>query len=63
MIDPATYTIGNVALVLANRVVDQGWLSVADGMIAALGEGQPSCPVRGDAVIDGAGDAHRSRTG
>jgi alpha-D-ribose 1-methylphosphonate 5-triphosphate diphosphatase len=43
--------LANARIVLADRVIDNGWLAVADGCIAEVGEGAP--PERG---VDMAGD-------
>ena len=31
--------IGNARIVLANRVIERGWIAFADGRIAGMGEG------------------------
>ena len=31
--------IGNARIVLADRVIERGWIAFADGRIAGLGEG------------------------
>jgi alpha-D-ribose 1-methylphosphonate 5-triphosphate diphosphatase len=38
--------LANARVVLADRVIDRGWLAVSDGVIAEFGEGQP--PERGE---------------
>jgi alpha-D-ribose 1-methylphosphonate 5-triphosphate diphosphatase len=45
------FVLANARIVLADRVIDNGWLAVADGRIAGVGEGAP--PERGH---DAAGD-------
>src|ERR687891_470179 len=39
------HVFANARMVLADRVIEQGWLAVADGVIAEFGEGRP--PERG----------------
>ena len=34
--------LGNARLVLADRVIEQGWIALADGCIAEFGEGDPA---------------------
>jgi len=45
MNDPSEYVLTNAVLVLPDRVVDSGWVAVADGVIAEIGEG--AAPERG----------------
>lgn len=40
------HVFANARLVLADRVIEQGWLAVSDGVIAGFGEGDP--PERGE---------------
>ena len=51
MSDDQDFILTNARLVLADRVIDNGWLAVAGGRIAEIGEG--AAPERGD---DLAGD-------
>lgn len=51
MTEPTEFLIENASLVLPDRVVEKGWVAVADGRIAEIGEG--AAPERG---IDFAGD-------
>lgn len=51
MLDPREFVIENAALVLPDRVIQQGWVAVASGIIAEIGEGE--APERG---IDAQGD-------
>jgi alpha-D-ribose 1-methylphosphonate 5-triphosphate diphosphatase len=39
-----TLVLSNARLVLANTVVENGWLTCADGVIAEIGEGEPPKP-------------------
>src|SRR3984893_15944474 len=51
----------NVRLVLADRVIEAGWIAVADGMIADFGTGRPPAgaeDVAGDFVIPGLIELH-----
>jgi alpha-D-ribose 1-methylphosphonate 5-triphosphate diphosphatase len=41
-----TTVLTNARIVLADRVIERGWLAMADGVIAEFGEGRP--PERGD---------------
>ena len=43
---PQTSVLANARIVLADRVIERGWLAMADGVIAEFGEGRP--PERGD---------------
>ena len=38
--DATEFLIQNARLVLRDRVVENGWIAIADGLIAGLGEGQ-----------------------
>ena len=35
--------IGNARVVLADRIIDRGWVAVAGGRIAEFGEGDAPC--------------------
>jgi alpha-D-ribose 1-methylphosphonate 5-triphosphate diphosphatase len=53
--------IGNARIVLANQVIERGWIALADGRIADLGEGQ--APERcedagGDLILPGLIELH-----
>jgi len=37
---PKESLIANARIVLADRVIEQGWLALADGRIAEIGEGR-----------------------
>src|SRR5713226_2981643 len=49
--DRDDFVLANARVVLADAVIERGWVAVADGKIAEIGEGRP--PARGD---DLAGD-------
>src|SRR5262252_2799672 len=51
MTQPEDFVVTNARIVLADRVIENGWLAVAHGCIAEIGEGAP--PERGH---DAAGD-------
>src|ERR1700753_4348639 len=56
MIAMSEPVIGNARIVLADRVIDHGWIAIADGRIAEFGEGRPpagSEDVGGDLVMAG----------
>src|SRR4051812_231202 len=53
--------LGNARLVLADRVIDQGWVALVDGRIAAFGDGDAprgAEDVRGDLVMPGLVELH-----
>src|SRR6202012_568810 len=53
--------IGNARVVLADRVVEQGWVAFADGRIAGIGEGTApgaSEDARGDLLMPGLVELH-----
>lgn len=53
--------LGNARLVLADRVIEQGWVAMADGRIAEFGEGRApagSQDVAGDLVMPGLIELH-----
>ena len=53
--------IGNARIVLADRVIEQGWIAVADGKIAEFGEGDAPAgfdDVRGDLIMPGLVELH-----
>jgi alpha-D-ribose 1-methylphosphonate 5-triphosphate diphosphatase len=54
-------TIGNARIVLAERVIDRGWVRVANGCIAEFGEGDASSgheDARGDLIMPGLIELH-----
>ncbi len=51
MIEPEDFVLANARVVLADRVIEDGWVAVAEGRIAEVGEG--AAPERG---VDMAGD-------
>jgi alpha-D-ribose 1-methylphosphonate 5-triphosphate diphosphatase len=53
--------LGNARLVLADRVIERGWIEFADGVMAALGEGAPRGPhedLAGDLLVPGLVELH-----
>jgi alpha-D-ribose 1-methylphosphonate 5-triphosphate diphosphatase len=61
MSQPEDFVLSNARIVLADRVIDNGWLAVAQGRIAETGEGRP--PERGhdaggDLVMPGLVELH-----
>ena len=53
--------LANARLVLADRVVEHGWIAVADGRIAEIGEGSPperGVDLGGDTLIPGLVELH-----
>jgi alpha-D-ribose 1-methylphosphonate 5-triphosphate diphosphatase len=53
--------IGNAKLVLADRVIDKGWVAFADGVVAGFGEGDAPAgaeDARGDLVMPGLIELH-----
>jgi alpha-D-ribose 1-methylphosphonate 5-triphosphate diphosphatase len=58
---PKSFVIANARLVLADRMVDQGWLAVVDGRIAELGEGkapESGLDFAGDLLLPGLIELH-----
>jgi alpha-D-ribose 1-methylphosphonate 5-triphosphate diphosphatase len=48
--------IGNARIVLADRVIERGWIGFADGRVAGYGEGKPpagSADAGGDLIMPG----------
>ncbi|WP_293860032.1 alpha-D-ribose 1-methylphosphonate 5-triphosphate diphosphatase [uncultured Alsobacter sp.] len=59
--EPRAFVIENARLVLRDRVVEAGWLAVADGRIAETGEGRAperGFDVEGDTLIPGLVELH-----
>jgi alpha-D-ribose 1-methylphosphonate 5-triphosphate diphosphatase len=53
--------IGNAAIVLADRVIEHGWVAIAGGRIAEIGEGKApagSADARGDLLMPGLVELH-----
>src|SRR5215469_1190762 len=53
--------IGNAAVVLADRVIEHGWVAITDGRISEIGEGKPpgaSEDARGDLLMPGLIELH-----
>src|SRR5216683_1085612 len=53
--------IANARIVLADRVIENGWLACADGRIVEIGEGKPPEPgedAGGDLVLPGLVELH-----
>ena len=53
--------LGNARLVLADRVIERGWIAFADGRIAEFGEGEAPAgheDARGDLVMPGLIELH-----
>ena len=58
---PTDIVFSNADLVLPDRIVENGWIAVSDGMIAEIGEGRP--PERGldcgrDTIVPGLVELH-----
>src|SRR5258708_19897950 len=59
--NPKETVITNARIVLADRVIGQGWLALADGRIAEIGEGRGAAgaeDARGDLVMPGLIELH-----
>jgi alpha-D-ribose 1-methylphosphonate 5-triphosphate diphosphatase len=57
----ARTALGNGRLVLADRVIERGWVAIEDGVIAALGEGEGpagSEDMAGDLIMPGLVELH-----
>jgi alpha-D-ribose 1-methylphosphonate 5-triphosphate diphosphatase len=53
--------VGNAGVVLADRVIERGWVAVADGRIAEIAEGDPpagSLDAQGDLLMPGLVELH-----
>jgi len=58
---PQEMILGNARLVLADRVIERGWVAVADGRIAEIGEGDApkgALDAHGDLVMPGLVELH-----
>ncbi|MGA7808230.1 MAG: alpha-D-ribose 1-methylphosphonate 5-triphosphate diphosphatase, partial [Bradyrhizobium sp.] len=58
---PSETVIGNARIVLADRLIERGWIAVADGRIAEIGEGTApagSLDAAGDLVMPGLIELH-----
>src|ERR1700761_6490996 len=58
---PKVSVIANARIVLADRVIEQGWLALADGRIAEIGEGRAPAGAEdagGDIVMPGLIELH-----
>ncbi|MDR3374597.1 MAG: alpha-D-ribose 1-methylphosphonate 5-triphosphate diphosphatase [Ancalomicrobiaceae bacterium] len=59
--DSNEFLAENARLVLSDRVIESGWIAVADGMIAAFGEGKGpagAADLKGDTIIPGLIELH-----
>lgn len=45
---PKDFVLADARIILADRVIDNGWLAVSNGLIAEVGEGRP--PERGESL-------------
>jgi len=55
------FVLANARIVLADAVIERGWVAVADGRIAEIGEGRPPSPgedLGGDLLIPGLVELH-----
>src|SRR5215475_10615438 len=61
MSSPSDFILANARVVLADAVIERGWVAVADGRIAEVGEGRPPGPAEdlvGDLLIPGLVELH-----
>lgn len=61
MTNPSEFVLRNARIVLADRVIDHGWIAVANGRIAEIGEGGAPAggsDVGGDLVMPGLIELH-----
>ncbi|HML13892.1 MAG TPA: alpha-D-ribose 1-methylphosphonate 5-triphosphate diphosphatase [Xanthobacteraceae bacterium] len=61
MSDPSDFVLANARVVLADAVIERGWVAVADGRIAEIGEGRPpgrADDLAGDLLIPGLVELH-----
>ena len=64
--DDKPLVLSNARLVLTDRVIEAGWIAVADGMIAGLGADRPPAgaeDVAGDFIIPGLIELHTDHLG
>ena len=47
MSEPEAFVLTNARIVLADRVIERGWVAVEDGAIAEIGEGERARARRG----------------
>jgi alpha-D-ribose 1-methylphosphonate 5-triphosphate diphosphatase len=61
MHEPTSFVLENARVVLPDRVVDEGWVAVADGLIAQAGEGaapERGFDMKGDYLLPGLIELH-----
>ena len=61
MSNTSDFILANARVVLADAVIERGWVAVADGRIAEIGEGSPPGPAEdfaGDLLIPGLVELH-----
>jgi alpha-D-ribose 1-methylphosphonate 5-triphosphate diphosphatase len=61
MTDPKSFVLANAIVVLADRTIDRGWVAVADGALAEIGEGnapEAGIDMAGDTLIPGLVELH-----
>jgi alpha-D-ribose 1-methylphosphonate 5-triphosphate diphosphatase len=61
MTEPASFVAANAVVVLADRIVEGGWVAVVDGRIAEIGEGrapESGIDFAGDTLIPGLVELH-----
>ncbi len=61
MNEPRHYVLENARLVLPDRVIENGWIAISDGLIAEIGEGpapERGFDVKGDHLVPGLVELH-----
>jgi alpha-D-ribose 1-methylphosphonate 5-triphosphate diphosphatase len=61
MNDQNSFILANAVVVLADSIIDRGWVAVDDGRIAEVGEGKPpeaGVDVEGDTIVPGLIELH-----
>jgi len=61
MMSMDNFVLANARLVLADQIVDEGWVGVSDGQIVEVGEGAPperAISIAGDTLIPGLVELH-----
>ncbi len=61
MTEPSEFILSNARIVLANTILEQGWVEISEGRIIAVGEGAPpksGWDMAGDTLIPGLVELH-----
>lgn len=61
MMESSTFVLSGARIILADRVIEDGWVAVSDGKIVEIGEGRPperGVALAGDMIIPGLIELH-----